>query len=216
VIIWNEIDTVLLDMDGTLLDLHFDNYFWQEYLPRRWGELNDLDADAALQRLLPQFYSKAGTLAWYCLDHWTEQLGVNILELKADVVDLICERPGAIEFLEYLAGQGKRMAMVTNAHQNLIDMKFRRTRLGEHLKQVICSHALGYPKEDVQFWTSLQCVFPYDPARTLLIDDNASVLQAAKKYGVRHLLTIAQPDSKQPRREDGEFMAIELFQDLIM
>ena len=24
---WDEIDTVLLDMDGTLLDLHFDNHF---------------------------------------------------------------------------------------------------------------------------------------------------------------------------------------------
>ncbi|HBT55971.1 MAG TPA: haloacid dehalogenase, partial [Pseudomonas sp.] len=30
---WNAIDTVLLDMDGTLLDLHFDNHFWLEHMP---------------------------------------------------------------------------------------------------------------------------------------------------------------------------------------
>ena len=31
-IAWREVDTVLLDMDGTLLDLAFDNYFWQTFL----------------------------------------------------------------------------------------------------------------------------------------------------------------------------------------
>lgn len=35
---WQEIDTVLLDMDGTLIDLHFDNYFWQRLVPERWGQ----------------------------------------------------------------------------------------------------------------------------------------------------------------------------------
>jgi len=30
---WSEIDTILLDMDGTLLDLNFDLHFWMEYLP---------------------------------------------------------------------------------------------------------------------------------------------------------------------------------------
>ncbi|MCP4043692.1 MAG: haloacid dehalogenase, partial [Gammaproteobacteria bacterium] len=35
VINWNSIHTVLLDMDGTLLDLHFDNQFWLEHVPLR-------------------------------------------------------------------------------------------------------------------------------------------------------------------------------------
>ena len=25
---WTQLDTILLDMDGTLLDLEFDNHFW--------------------------------------------------------------------------------------------------------------------------------------------------------------------------------------------
>ena len=32
-IAWQEVDTVLLDMDGTRLDLAFDNYFWQTLVP---------------------------------------------------------------------------------------------------------------------------------------------------------------------------------------
>ncbi|HNG60363.1 MAG TPA: haloacid dehalogenase, partial [Cellvibrionaceae bacterium] len=37
---WQAIDTLLLDMDGTLLDLHYDNYFWLEYLPRAFAAKN--------------------------------------------------------------------------------------------------------------------------------------------------------------------------------
>ena len=30
---WSKIDTVLLDMDGTLLDLHYDSHFWLNVIP---------------------------------------------------------------------------------------------------------------------------------------------------------------------------------------
>ena len=30
---WSRIDHVLLDLDGTLLDLDFDNHFWQTLVP---------------------------------------------------------------------------------------------------------------------------------------------------------------------------------------
>jgi putative hydrolase of the HAD superfamily len=39
---WSRIDTVLLDMDGTLLDLRFDNWFWQELIPSRYAAAHGL------------------------------------------------------------------------------------------------------------------------------------------------------------------------------
>ena len=39
---WPEIHTVLLDMDGTLLDLRFDNHFWRELVPERYAERHGL------------------------------------------------------------------------------------------------------------------------------------------------------------------------------
>ncbi len=210
-IIWNDIDTVLLDMDGTLLDLNFDNHFWQEYLPQKWGEAHGIDAAEAKRRLWPRFLDSQGTLSWYCLDYWSEQLGIDILTLKADVEHLIRERPFALEFLQYLTDTNKKKALVTNAHLDLIDMKFSRTGLGRYLQDIFCSHQIGFPKEEVEFWQHLEARYPFDPERTLLIDDNLSVLKSARDYGIRHLLTIAQPDSSKPVRKNDEFVAVDCF-----
>ena len=34
---WMRVETVLLDLDGTLLDLAFDNYFWRERVPAAYA-----------------------------------------------------------------------------------------------------------------------------------------------------------------------------------
>ena len=48
---WHAIDTVLLDMDGTLLDLHYDNHFWMEHLPQRYAELHGVSRAMAEMEL---------------------------------------------------------------------------------------------------------------------------------------------------------------------
>ncbi len=44
---WDNIDTVLLDMDGTLLDLGFDNWFWQPHVPEQYPPSRHLPYPAA-------------------------------------------------------------------------------------------------------------------------------------------------------------------------
>ena len=61
---WTAIDTVLLDMDGTLLDLRFDNWFWQEHVPSLWGRERGLSADQALAQLTPRFEAARSRLDW--------------------------------------------------------------------------------------------------------------------------------------------------------
>jgi HAD superfamily hydrolase (TIGR01509 family) len=211
---WYEIDTVLLDMDGTLLDLYFDNYFWQEFLPMKWGQLNGLDPSSAKSRLLPHFRQIEGTLSWYCLDYWTDYLNMDILTLNLEIEHLIKTRPHVDEFLEYVAGTGKPMALVTNAHGRLIELKFRNTGIGVYFDYVFCAHEFGVAKEESGFWAELQRRFPFNPNRTLLIDDNLSVLGSARDYGIRHLLAIAQPDSSMPARDIPDFRAVNSFRDL--
>ena len=211
---WNNIDTILLDMDGTLLDLHFDNYFWQEYLPVYWGKIQGVDSDAAKRELMPRFKSREGTLSWYCLDFWSEELNIDILKLKEDIEHLIRLRPSALEFLQKLEEMDKPPILVTNAHQDLINMKFGKTGIEKFFRDVICSHTLGVPKEEVEFWENLKSVLNYVPERTLLIDDNLSVLRTARGAGIAWLYSIARPDSHAPERHTAEFTAIHDFKDV--
>ena len=44
---WDDVDTVLLDMDGTLLDLRYDNMLWNTLLPQRFSESRSMPLDAA-------------------------------------------------------------------------------------------------------------------------------------------------------------------------
>jgi putative hydrolase of the HAD superfamily len=104
---------------------------------------------------------------------------------------------------------------VTNAHQKSLAMKMKHTELDGHLDAVICAHVLGLPKEDTAFWPALQQREPYDPARTLLIDDNLDVLRSAQHGGIAHLLAMARPDSHKPLQATAEFNAIEHFHDIM-
>jgi len=211
---WEEIDTVLLDMDGTLLDLYFDNYFWRQYLPGKWGEMYDLDPASAHASLMPRFESKVGTLSWYCVDYWSDQLGLDVMALKSDIDHLINIRPHAEEFLSLLRDSNKQLVLVTNAHQKLLELKLLRTGIDKYFDTIVSAHDLGAPKEDVDFWVRLSKEISYVPDRSVLIDDNLTVLRTARSYGIGHLLTIEQPDSSLDGRDTGEFRAVKTFKQL--
>lgn len=212
---WQTIDTVLLDMDGTLLDLHFDNHFWQEYLPQCYAASRDLDVPTAKAILSPIFRQVEGTLSWYCLDYWSQQLALDIALLKRDVAELIALKPYAIAFLDALRGANKRTVLVTNAHRKSLALKLEHTRIDGHLDRLISAHDLGWPKESDAFWQRLHNIEPFNPSRTLLIDDTLSILRAARTFGISQLLAVSQPSSSHPRRATEEFAALENFSDIM-
>jgi len=213
-IYWNEVETVLLDMDGTLLDLYFDDYFWQEQLPRKWGELNGMDATAAKKKLTPVFQNSEATLAWYSLDYWSEQLQMDVFEIKSGIEHLIQIRPHVEELLRYLGAMKKQIALVTNSHEKLIELKMQRTGLDSHFSGIFNAHSYGVPKEDVVFWKKLGEDLHFHNESTLLIDDNLAVLRSAREHGIRYLFSIARPSSQAPARDTAEFRAITSFRDL--
>lgn len=212
---WSAIDTVLLDMDGTLLDLHFDNHFWQHHLPQRFAELRGLEPEASRRFLHACFAREQHRLSWYCTDYWSAELGLDVMALKREVQHLIAERPWACAFLQALGARDRQRVLITNAHRDSLDLKLDRTSIGENLDRLISSHDYGVPKEDPEFWTRLAQQVHFDPERTLFIDDSEPVLRAAQNYGVGQLLCIRQPDSRRPPRTGLAFPALDCFSDLV-
>lgn len=207
---WRAIDTVLLDMDGTLLDLHFDSHFWLEHLPRRYVELHQLD-EATQEVVRSKVLHEQGTLSWYSLDYWSRELDVDVVALKREIQHLIGLRGDALDFLKWLKQAHPRVVLATNADRASLELKLPLTGLEQYLDAIVSSADLGVPKEEQAFWFALQEVEPFDPVRTLFIDDNPRVLESARTFGIRHLLGIKQPDSRRPERELEEFVALDTF-----
>ena len=212
---WKEIDTVLLDMDGTLLDLHYDNHFWQVYVPAKFAEKHGLPESEAREECFRRYNEQAGTLNWYCVDYWTEQLQLDIVRLKEELSHLISVHPDVPEFLAEARCAGKRVVLVTNAHHKALSLKMQRTGLSVYFDAIHSSHSFGQAKETPLFWQALRLVEPFDPGSTLLVDDSLPVLRAARDYGVAHLLAVCRPDTRQPDRDVGEFWALRRFAEIM-
>ncbi|NOG30684.1 GMP/IMP nucleotidase [Halomonas sp. TBZ9] len=216
---WQTIDTVLLDMDGTLLDLHFDSHFWLEHLPRRYVELHQLDeasqARLTKEQLIARITDMQGTLSWYSLDYWSQELGVDIIALKREVQHLIGLRGDALDFLQWLKTQHPRVILATNADRASLALKLPLTGLESYLDAIVSSQDVGAAKEEQAFWFALQEIEPFDPARTLFIDDNPKVLESAREFGICYLLGIREPDSQRPEKVLKEFVALDRFADLM-
>jgi HAD superfamily hydrolase (TIGR01509 family) len=211
---WDLIDTVMLDMDGTLLDLHFDNYFWLNHLPQRYAEAHQLDLAAANAKLKSEIHQYEGTLQWYCLEFWSKALDMDIRRLKEEVKHKIQIRPHVAEFLTRLRAQGKKVLLVTNAHPQSLSLKLEVTQIDSLLDVIISSHQFNEPKESQLFWQQLQAFEHFDPARTLFIDDTVRILDSAKTFGIKYLIGIHQPDSQIERRME-QYPAIHHFDEIM-
>jgi 5'-nucleotidase len=213
---WKKIDTVLLDMDGTLLDLNFDNHFWKEFVPLKYAEQKNISIVSAKQQLEPQFKCMEGKLEWYCLDYWSNVLQLDIAGLKAEISGLIMVLPHVTEFLEKLQQSSQKVLLVTNAHRDSLGLKMEKTCLRPFFDNIISSHDLGFPKEHSEFWGLLQQQQPFDKKTTLLIDDSLAVLNSARLFGIAHLISVSKPDSKQPIKNVTAYLAIEDFRELMI
>lgn len=212
---WRDIDCVLLDLDGTLLDLHYDNHFWHEVLPAAWGRERGLDAPAARERLLPRFRAVQGTLEWYCVDYWSRELGIDIAALKRTDPSRIRWLPGARAFVRAMRARGKRAVLATNSHPVALAIKDAQAGVIVEFDASFSSHVFGAPKEHEGFWRGLRRVEPLDPRRTLFIDDSLPVLRAARAAGIGHLVAVRRPDSARPPNPHDEFPAVDAVADLL-
>lgn len=205
---WEAIDTVLLDMDGTLLDLHFDNYFWLTHLPQRYAEAHGMPLEEASAELYAHIKAYEGTLQWYCLDHWSTLVQMDIPKLKQEVRHKIQLRPHSEAFLQWLRAAGKKVILITNAHPAGLEIKLEVTQIDRWLDIVVSSHQFQQPKEEQAFWQQLLAQEQFDVKRTVFFDDTPRILRSAQRFGIEHLVCVTQPDLQKPPQLSKEFIDI--------
>jgi len=212
---WDAIDTALLDMDGVLLDRHFDDAFWQVLVPARFAAQNGVSEDAARDRLRAWYRAHEGTLAWTDLDFWSRELGLDIRALKAEAAGGIAFLPHATCFLEALGRRGTRRVLVTNAHPETVRVKAGMTGFPAHLDAAVSAFDLGLGKEDAAFWARLGAHIPFDPARTVLVEDSAANLASAAAFGIAHLVHVLEPNTRAAAAPDAGYTSVAGVRDLV-
>jgi 5'-nucleotidase len=212
---WESVDTVLLDMDGTLLDLRFDNWFWGTLVPSRYAAAHGISEAQSHEHLALKFKNVAHTLQWYCIDYWTRELKLDIPALKRETLPQVGFLPGAEAFLQKLRARGKRMVLVTNSHPTTLAIKNERVALMQYFDACYSSQPFDAPKEDAAFWPRLAAREEFSRQRTLFIDDSLRVLQCARDYGIAHLRAVRCPDSGAPPQATADFAAIDSVAELL-
>jgi putative hydrolase of the HAD superfamily len=208
---WTQIDEILLDLDGTLLDLNFDLHFWLEYLPIIYSEKHKIRIEDAKNTLLKMLDAEIGTLNWYCLDFWRNKLDLDIVQLKRNVSHLIQVHPNVDEFLTQAKLINKKIYLVTNAHRKTIKLKMQATKIEHYFDDIISSHDFGFAKQEQHFWHELTRNIGLIKERAIFFDDSKDVLHAARKFNIGQIIAISKPSSKLDAKEVSGFINIENF-----
>ena len=212
---WNGISTILLDLDGTLLDRAFDDHFYFEVLPGRYAEANSLSLDAARERLVSLYRAVEGELNWTDLDYWSRTLRLDVAEIKTSVRDGICLHPDTAGFLAFLRDRKIPAYLVTNAHPKALAIKMAMTGLEQYFQQIVTAFDVGCLKLKPDYWAKAQALLGFDPASTLYIDDDEAALASADVHGIKHLYLRSKPSSALPTQPSIIYRSIESFHSLM-
>ncbi|MDI6800506.1 MAG: HAD-IA family hydrolase [Thermodesulfovibrionales bacterium] len=206
---------VLLDMDGTLLDKYFDDYFWEHLVPERYAEKHNITFGKAKEELLSKYKVHEGTLNWTDIDFWSRELHLDIPALKEQIRHMIEVHPYVEDFLKMLRKHKKKVYMVTNAHYKVLDIKLKKTEIGKYFDKCITSFEIGFPKEMIEFWEKTEKLLKFDRENTLFIDDTAEILKTAQNFGIKHLLLKTRANSKRDDKPVDGFQTIKDFKELL-
>ncbi len=184
-------------------------------MPQAYAATRSLSIAEARVALHARLRACAGTLDWYCMDYWSRELQLDVTALHRTHARRIDWLPGA----QRDAGGTEGARQAPGAHHQLapaaLRVKDETVGVRRYFDAVFSSHEFGAAKEDERFWQRMRAVEPFDPQRTLFVDDNAAVLAAARAAGIRFVYAMCHPDSSRPPRLHPDFPGVHSVRELL-
>ena len=210
---WNSIETFFLDLDGTLLDLAFDNFFWHEHLPYVYANSKDIEFEKAKEDFEKMYKNKENSIQWYSLSYWSEILEIDLCSELLRVKNKIRTLNNSEKFLQILKERKVRIYLLTNCPRYMLHVKLNQVRFWKFFDEIISSEDFGYPKETDEFWNLLQKKFKYKKTSTVFIDDSKNVLDFSVKSGLNNVFLISKPDSNKEKQGTYGYKSIDSLAD---
>ena len=183
--IFKDIECLLIDMDGVILDNAYDNDFWQNQIPEVIADSKGIPFDDAKRLAIQIFNYKKNTKDWYDVDYWSNMLDIDIEAQKRSEKSFsrISLYDGVIDTLSVLKNKTK-MILITNAHRKTLNIKLEKYNLTPYFDEMVCAHELNYVKEDIQLWYMLRSKYRLDYEKTLLVEDTINNINVGLSAGI--------------------------------
>lgn len=204
---WDAIDTVLLDMDGTLIDHHYEAFFWDKLLPKAYARKHRISFGEARQRLKRIYSRQKNTFNWADIDFWQRELGMHLWKMRFQLGHLIRLHPHTLRFLKFLKKRNKRVYLVTGSMPKDRKFKLRHAGIGKYFDAIYSQSDAGVSKYEAAFWERLQKKTGFEKSRALLIDDSLEVLKTAKSFGIMTVLK-GKYNSRKPAVSARGFVCV--------
>tara|TARA_B100000949_G_scaffold230528_1_gene241181 strand:+ start:1041 stop:1685 length:645 start_codon:yes stop_codon:yes gene_type:complete len=205
------IKNFLIDLDGVILDLKYDSFFWKEHIPKIYSKLHKISYKEA-QTITKQIFNyKKKTMDWYDINYWSNMLSFDVNKEKENNMERIALINGSKNFLEDLIRHDKNLYLITNAHPKTLQIKLKKYNIRKYFKSIICSHELNYIKEETQFWYILKNKLNIRFEDSVLIEDSLDNLMAAQSAGLKNLVYVSK---KSPQSRIIKPVTIEYLSDL--
>ena len=183
--IFKDIECLLIDMDGVILDNAYDNDFWQNQIPEVIADSKSIAFDDAKRLAIQIFNYKKNTKDWYDVDYWSNMLDIDIEAQKRSEKSFsrISLYDGVIDTLSVLKNKTKTI-LITNAHRKTLNIKLEKYNLTPYFDEMVCAHELNYVKEDIQLWYMLRSKYRLDYEKTLLVEDTINNINVGLSAGI--------------------------------
>ena len=183
--IFKDIECLLIDMDGVILDNAYDNDFWQNQIPEVIADSKGIAFDDAKRLAIQIFNYKKNTKDWYDVDYWSNMLNIDIEAQKRSEKSFsrISLYDGVIDTLSVLKNKTKTI-LITNAHRKTLNIKLEKYNLTPYFDEMVCAHELNYVKEDIQLWYMLRSKYRLDYEKTLLVEDTINNINVGLSAGI--------------------------------